>query len=351
LATKISPGCTVKYVHSLKIHSYRSPSFQLSGHAHGLSGIYERISMAIRRLEDEKSALQKKVEELERDDHPTTEAQRLREENATLKAKLATTTKEKSEVSYERDVLLRKLNGVRQLVLDPVVRRASLRCVVPTFLRIPLLIPQLDDKATSDNAEPGLVSTTAARPLPRVLTVTSTQRTVSAPENFSSARTDISEPVTDVTVMLDTPGRAMRARPRTASARVGSVSQVLSSATLGEPFVDVRSSAYQDANGSPLLVRPASTFALNASPGMSEGLSVQYEDIPGSSASGASPNKTVKKWRLHFAKPPSAAEAMAIKPVTTSVLAERLELDEETVRFFLRFSLLLLLCWRSDSPP
>jgi hypothetical protein len=217
------------------------------------------------------------------------------------------------------------------------VRRASLRCVVPTFLRIPLLIPQLDDKATSDNAEPGLVSTTAARPLPRVLTVTSTQRTVSAPENFSSARTDISEPVTDVTVMLDTPGRAMRARPRTASARVGSVSQVLSSATLGEPFVDVRSSAYQDANGSPLLVRPASTFALNASPGMSEGLSVQYEDIPGSSASGASPNKTVKKWRLHFAKPPSAAEAMAIKPVTTSVLAEKLELDEETVSFFCAF--------------
>ena len=177
------------------------------------------------------------------------------------------------------------------------------------------------------------------RPLPRALTVTSTQRTVSAPENFSSARTDISEPVTDVTVMLDTPGRSMRARPRTASARVGSVSQVLSSATLGEPFVDVRPSTYPDANGSPLL-RPASTFALNASPGMSEGLSVQYEDVPGSNVSGVSPNKTVKKWRLHFAKPPSAAEAMAIKPVTTSVLAERLELDEETVLFSSLFFLL-----------
>lgn len=93
--------------------------------------------MAIRRLEDEKSALQKRVEELERGDRPTTEAQHLREENAMLKAKLATTTKEKSEVSHERDVLLRKLHGVRQLVLDPMVRRASLRCVVPTFLRMP----------------------------------------------------------------------------------------------------------------------------------------------------------------------------------------------------------------------
>jgi cell shape-determining protein MreC len=72
----------------------------------------------------------KKLKELERDDHPTTEAQRLREENATLKAKLATTTKEKSEVTYERDVLLRKLNGVKAARLgssgassEPTLRR------------------------------------------------------------------------------------------------------------------------------------------------------------------------------------------------------------------------------------
>jgi len=64
---------------------------------------------------------------------------------------------------------------------------------------------------------------------------------------------------------------------------------------------------------------------------MSEGLSVQYEDAPGSGPSGAGPSKTPKKWRLHFAKPPTTAEAMAIKPVPTAVLAEKLELDEETV--------------------
>ena len=64
---------------------------------------------------------------------------------------------------------------------------------------------------------------------------------------------------------------------------------------------------------------------------MSEGLSVQYEDVPRAGPSGAGPSRALKKWRLHFAKPPSAAEAMAIKPVPTAVLAERLELDENTV--------------------
>jgi hypothetical protein len=78
--------------------------------------------MAIRRLEDEKSALQKRVKELERNDHPTSELRRLRDENATLRAILATTAKEKSEITRERDVLLRKLNGVKQLILDPTVR-------------------------------------------------------------------------------------------------------------------------------------------------------------------------------------------------------------------------------------
>jgi hypothetical protein len=135
--------------------------------------------------------------------------------------------------------------------------------------------------------------------------------------------------------MLDTPGRATRvagARPRTAPTRVGSGSQTLSSATLSEPFVD----ADADANGSPVRRQSsmAQVFALNASPGMSEGLSVQYEDVPGPNVSGAGPSKTVKKWRLHFAKPPSAAEAMAVKPVPAALLAERLELDEETVSFF-----------------
>ena len=64
---------------------------------------------------------------------------------------------------------------------------------------------------------------------------------------------------------------------------------------------------------------------------------MQYEDVPGSNVSGAGPSKMVKKWRLHFAKPPSTAEAMAVKPVPTPLLAERLELDEETVSILCLF--------------
>ncbi|KAI9447694.1 hypothetical protein H4582DRAFT_1895690 [Lactarius indigo] len=310
---------------------------RLSDHAQGLSGVYDRVWMAIRRLEDEKSVLQKRVEELERDDHPTSETRRLREENATLRARLATTAKEKTEVTHERDVLLRQLNGVRQLVFDP------------TF----------DDKPASNdthNAEPGPSKTAASSSAPtrdpRAVTTStvSTKRVVSAPQGISSPRTDISEPVTDVTVMLDSSGRAARPRPRTAPTRAASGSQqpmsMHSSATLidsrhrsqeapaalGAPFVDARAAASPpaDANGSPQRrISVAQVFSLNVSPGMSEGLSVQYEDA---SPSGAGSSRIPKKWRLHFAKPPTTAEAMAIKPVPTAVLAEKLELDEEARR-------------------
>ncbi|KAH8982799.1 hypothetical protein EDB92DRAFT_1892798 [Lactarius akahatsu] len=318
---------------------------QLSDHAHGLNGVYVRVSRAIQHLEDEKSALQKRVEELERDNHPTSEARRLREENATLRAKLATTAKEKAEVTHERDVLLRKLNGVKQLVFDPA----------------------FDGKSASNdthNAGPG-PSTAASSSVPtrdpRAVTTstTSTQRAVSAPQAFSSARTDISEPVTDVTVILDSPGRAVRPRPRTTPTRAASGSQQPLSmhssmtlmdsrlhsqdeapAALGAPFVDVRTAASPpaDANGSPQRrTSVAHVFSLNVSPGMSEGLSVQYEDA---TASGAGPSRIPKKWRLHFAKPPTTAEAVAIKPVPTAVLAEKLELDEESRRAIEDLSLL-----------
>lgn len=316
---------------------------QLSNHAHGLNGVYERVSRAIQRLEDEKSALQKRVKELERDDHPTSEARRLREENATLRAKLATTAKEKTEVTHERDVLLRKLNGVKQLVFDPAF---------------------VDKPASNDthNAEPGPSTTTAASssvPTRDPRAVTSTQRAVSAPQGSSSARTDISEPVTDVTVILDSPGRAVRPRPRTTPTRAASGSQqplsMHSSATLidprlrpqdeapaalGAPFVDARTAASPpaDANGSPQRrTSVAHVFSLNVSPGMSEGLSVQYEDA---TASGAGSSRIPKKWRLHFAKPPTTAEAVAINPVSTAVLAEKLELDEDSRRAIDDLSLL-----------
>ncbi len=328
--------------------------------------------MAIRRLEDEKLVLRKRVHDLERDDHPASETRHLREENATLRAKLATVAKEKTEVTRERDVLLRRLNGVKQLLDDPAVRRVYLSVLLSSSRWT-----QLDDNVTSHD-EPGpstalaTSSTVVSARDPRAPT---SQRAVSGPaDGFSSPRTDLSEPVTDVTVMLDTSGRAIRSRPRTAPTRVGNGSQPHSSATLmrlraqeapavlNGPFVDARtptspptSPPFVSAATSPLSMsalhmhapnsdtnessmrRPISVahaFALNTSPGMmSEGLSVQYEESPGPGLSAAGPGRAVQKWRLHFAKPPSTAMAMAITPMATDMLVEKLELDEKAVRF------------------
>jgi len=78
---------------------------------------------------------------------------------------------------------------------------------------------------------------------------------------------------------------------------------------------------------------------------MSEGLSVQYEESPGPGLSAAGPGRAVQKWRLHFAKPPSTAMAMAITPMATDMLVEKLELDEKAVRFlfFLRLFVSVLI--------
>jgi hypothetical protein len=91
------------------------PSHQLSGYANGLSDIYHRVCTTIQQLQDDKTELQNRVVELEQH-NPTAELRRLREENASLRAKLATAAKENAEITRERDVLLRKLNGIKQLV-------------------------------------------------------------------------------------------------------------------------------------------------------------------------------------------------------------------------------------------
>ena len=89
-----------------------------------MSEIYERIAFSIRRLLEEKAALQSRLEDLERE-NASAEVRRLREENSVLRAKLATASKEKSEVTWERDASLRKLNGIKQLIDGPAaaVRR------------------------------------------------------------------------------------------------------------------------------------------------------------------------------------------------------------------------------------
>ena len=120
-------GFTPKYAyhpqfqHTSHHHLFFSSVFQqLTGHANGLSSIYERISYTIRELLDDKAALQGRIEELEQG-NPSDEVRRLRDENAILHARLATAAKEKSEVTWERDALLRKVNGIKQLIDGPAV--------------------------------------------------------------------------------------------------------------------------------------------------------------------------------------------------------------------------------------
>lgn len=67
---------------------------------------------------------------------------------------------------------------------------------------------------------------------------------------------------------------------------------------------------------------------------MSEGLSVQYDESS-RPLSGIASKVTVQKWRIHFAKPPSSAMAVALpKPVTTATLLQNLELEEDAVGNF-----------------
>lgn len=98
---------------------------QLSGHANDLSTVYERIAFAIQRLQSEKAELQTRIDQLEQD-NPSADVRRLRDENSMLRARLATTTRERVEVTRERDALFRKLHGIKQLIDDPAVRQSQL---------------------------------------------------------------------------------------------------------------------------------------------------------------------------------------------------------------------------------
>lgn len=71
------------------------------------------------------------MEELEQH-NSTAELRRLREENASLRAKLATAAKENTEITRERDVLLRKLNGIKQLIDIPEVPKVYCPTSCPT---------------------------------------------------------------------------------------------------------------------------------------------------------------------------------------------------------------------------
>lgn len=87
-----------------------------------MSTVYERIAFAIQRMHSEKAELQTRIDQLEQD-NPSADVRRLRDENSILRARLATITREKAEVTRERDALFRKLYGIKQLIDDPPVRQ------------------------------------------------------------------------------------------------------------------------------------------------------------------------------------------------------------------------------------
>ncbi|KAI9508113.1 hypothetical protein F5148DRAFT_20640 [Russula earlei] len=335
---------------------------QLTVHVNGLSDIYEHISSAIYRLQDEKTRLQNRVEQLEQDD-PSAEVRRLHEENSILRALLATAAKEKSEITWERDTLFRKLNTIKQLIDGSTLDE---RVVIVS--------------ADSQNTEPSPPSiTSTVRPQSEYLARARVQHVVPVAEHVSPAPTDLSEPKTDVTTVNDTFGRLIRSPLKGAPAATAafadgtshpSSSQPLSpqpSTTVapleqhallqdGEantlspdaalaPFANppgsasstmlvtppVRGPLSADFSASP---SPARYPTLNTSLGLSEGLSVQYDEAqrPGTSPANIG-TAMVQKWRIHFAKPPTSAMVVGLaKPVPTATLIQNLELDEDSRR-------------------
>ena len=376
-------------VRAYKVISYFFVFHQLTGHVNGLSGIYERISYTIQDLQDDKVALQNRIEELEQD-NPSAEVRRLRDENAVLHARLATTTKEKSEITWERDALLRKLNSIKQLIDGPAVRSPPPSVhspISPTLFTAQFDAIDISTDAPPPN-EPGptnISRSSTVRPQqgnpPVRTTLALTQQ--SGPASAAGPTSPISEPRTDLTVVNDSFGRVIQPgvytpHPPQATAAAPSsdgpreASQPLSTHTsttlvdtrnrsqdaapryLGAPFVDARSSPSTpqtppthrvrsgDLTGSPVrrfLPGTARILSLSTSPRTSEGLSMQYEMTPprtGTGSSGEPADTTsskTQKWKIHFAKPPKSAMVTRLaKPVTTATLVRNLELDEDAVR-------------------
>lgn len=357
---------------------------QLTGQANGLSGIYERIAYTIRELQDDKAALQNRIDELEQGD-PSVEVRRLREENSILHARLATAAKEKSEVTRECDALLRKLNAIRLLLDGPTLDAISVSTDTP-------------------KAEPGPVyvnGTLRAKDDPHDHLLTVTQQSGSTAERTSPAHTAISEPRTDETIVHDSFGRIIRpgvhshlqaASTTTMTSDPSEASQSSTEntsativagrdrsqdaapRTLGPPFVDARGTTAPlslvhrtppthrllsaDPTGSPMRFPATRIPTLSTSPGTSEGLSAQYDMTPprfGIRTAAGDAAKMAQKWRIQLAKPPkSATLATIVKPMTTEVLVRNLELGEEARRSIEGLSSEpagSLRLYISDSPP
>lgn len=294
-----------------------------------LARVHERLARTVQNVEDENTRLRKRIVELEVE-VSSGEMGRLRSENARLTAELAAAVPERQELALERDASLKKLQSIREtmreLLNETKVRYGRFSVLPHLTVRPQVAGFTFDDPELAINQEeheacPAMTGT-----------LSSSAGALRRPSSQSSLRT--LTPATN-----GSPNRHSIASTSTLVANTEATG-------LGAAFVDSRQALGKDPYnrpsarhthritsaefGSPIrrpLPNPRSV-SLNMSPGLSDGLSVQYEDLQSSSTG----TNVRTKWRIHFAKPPSTAR-IAMGPFGSTDLAERLELDDETVTY------------------
>ncbi|KAI0065982.1 hypothetical protein BV25DRAFT_1989044 [Artomyces pyxidatus] len=288
---------------------------ELSTVTNALARVHERTAATIQTLETENATLRTRVDELE---DSSGEIRRLRAENARLMARLAAAAPEREELVRERDASLRKLKNMRKVVRDLLSEGR-----IGDDFGI-----GLDD--FGDGEESTTTGSGTVRP----------NATIAQSEVDSDVATEVT--VVHASSSQHRPSASLSAQSSATLVGNNHLDSVNNTpTTLGPPFTDSRHQtpaprhpisqpfprvlSAANLGGSPVR-RPSSRNAsLNLSPGMSDGLSVQYEDLQASSSSAPR-----GKWRIHFAKPPVGTKTI-VGPVQFTDLVEKLDLDEETI--------------------
>ncbi|KAA1466706.1 hypothetical protein DENSPDRAFT_831586 [Dentipellis sp. KUC8613] len=311
---------------------------ELSGVAGKLTDVRGRLLSSFQALEKENAALKQRIQELE---SSTGDIPRLRAENKALAMELLRREKalaEREARVSEREALDRKLQNIRRAMRDLLSEQNGV--YIPTGD-----IREEDLASSSDGAGVGSGSATV-RP---------GQASVSRNSSRSSS------PQTDVTIIHDD------APSVRSSASVSQGSTMASTlvdsnpppqpAGLGSPFSETRTQrqARGGLNPQPRNITPpragtqAAAVKMNGSlltpprtlsprhPSTAEGARNRISSLnlielsPGSSEVGRSVDeRTASRWRIHLAKPPRSASLVA-GPLLFSVLADRLDLDDDTI--------------------
>ncbi|KAI0320248.1 hypothetical protein OF83DRAFT_619137 [Amylostereum chailletii] len=295
---------------------------ELTDVAETLSKVHDGLSDTIHGLDEENAGLRHRIRDLE---NPADEILMLEVEIAAFKEQVGAISMERDELRRERDTSLRQLQAIRDMMTQ--------------------ILNETKDASTS--FEPTGVSTREQYrfPVPSDSPLRSSQRATQRPLSRASSRGSL----VPTEVFDTTPVRQPMPTPPTTEFSPSQFTNPPSSPSgqvpvLGAPFVDLREMRSKKPHlqgyavprplhrvksgefGSPIRIPSSSSrqVSLNMSPGMSEGISVQYDD-PQSDSSHRG------KWRIRFATPPVAATNAAV-PVNAANLIHRLGLDEEAVQ-------------------